>query len=215
MSTIIDNGGMVPVGRDTTDALDVRLSTAELREVKTYQFELDNFKKGNTAPSTEYVGTAPRVTTLKFDSVLQRVGFTFMVPLDWDPTTDMQFMAMVAVPAAATHTVGDAINLTVESHVSRQVGVTKLDGPRQVNNTQTTSTTGPYNDAGNDNIMLDSKNTEYYTYMPHVFLPAADIGGIGGVMYAEVGLNTIATGNVPSILIYQLHLNYFGNGTAA
>ena len=190
-----------------------RITHLEQSHVKTYQFELDNFKKGNTAPSTEYVGTAPRITTLKFDSVLQRVAFTFMIPLDWDSDTDMQFMCMVAVPAGVTHNVGDIVNLTVESHVARHIGVTKLDGPRAVDTTQTISTSSPYYDVPNDNVMLAGKNTEYYTYMPHIMIPVADIGGVGGIFYGEIGLNSIAAGNVPSILIYQLHINYFGLGT--
>lgn len=180
------------------------------RHVKTYQFELDNFKKGNTAPSTEYVGVAPRVTTLKFDSLLQRVGFTFMVPLDWQPDTDMQFMAMTAIPAGVTHNVGDIINLTVEGRVARHNGITKLDDPGFVNTTQTTSTTSPYYEEDNYNTILASHNTEYHTYMPSVIIPVANIGGIGAVMYAEVGLNSISAGSVPSMLIYQLHLNYYG-----
>ena len=180
------------------------------RHVKTYQFELDNFKKGNTAPSTEYVGTAPRVTTLKFDNLLQRVGFTFMVPLDWQPDTDMQFMAMCAIPGGVTHTVGDIINLRVEGRVARHNGITKLDDPGFVNDTQTTSTTSPYYETDNYNTILTSHNTEYHTYMPSVVIPVANIGGIGAVMYAEVGLNSISAGSVSSMLIYQLHLNYYG-----
>jgi len=193
-----------------SDGSTVNAGVDRTSQIKTYQFELDNFKKGNTAPSTEYVGTAPRVTTFKFDNLLQRVGFTFMVPLDWDGETDMQFMAMTAVPAGVTHNVGDIINLKVESRVTRHNGITKLDDAGQANTTQTTSTSSPYYEVDNYNTMLAGGNTEYHTYMPSVVIPVADIGGVGAVMYAEVGLNSISTGSVPSILIYQLHLNYFG-----
>jgi hypothetical protein len=196
--------------KDTWKSTKLR-SVGSDSEVKTYQFELDNYKKGNTAPATVYTGTAPRITALEFNNVLQRVALTFMVPLDWNTNTDMQFMCMVAIPAATTHTVGDIINLTMESHTGRHLGTTKLDGVRQSSDSQVTSTSSPFNTDENDNVILSGKNTEYYIYMPHIIIPKENlVGGVGGVFYAEIGLNSIAAGNVPSILIYQMHVNYFG-----
>lgn len=61
-----------------------------------------------------------------------------------------------------------------------------------------------------DNVILSGKNTEYYTYMPHVILPVSAIGEVGGVLSGEISLQDLGVGNVDSIVLYQLHLNYKG-----
>ena len=178
-------------------------------EIKTYQFELDNFKKGATAPTSVFIGTAPRVTGIKFAATAERLGMTFMIPLDWDTTTDMQMMYMCAIPASSTFTVGDKINLELESRVTRSAGATKLDAAGFLDDISTVSTTSP-GFAEHDDTILTAKNTEFYTYTPSINIAFADIGPVGGVYYGEVGLKSIAVGNVPEIVIYQIHINYYG-----
>lgn len=39
----------------------------------------------------------------------------------------------------------------------------------------------------------------------------ANLGStIGSVFYGEISLKSVAAGNVPSIVIYQMHINYHG-----
>jgi hypothetical protein len=176
--------------------------------VKTYQFEVDTFKKGTTAPTEVTIGSTPEVRGLRFNATNQKASFTFMTPLDAKPNCDFQMMFMVAIPEGVTAVVGDLINLRVDFRVSAGMGESKLDATGTTVNTQTPSLTGPFYEHGNDNVILTSKNTEYYTYMPHVFLPTASMVP-GRVFWGEVSLNSVATGNIPSIVLYQMHCNYF------
>jgi hypothetical protein len=178
-------------------------------QVKTYQFELNNFQRGNVAPVAVDIGTAPVINGFLLDNVNSKMAFNFMIPLDWDSETDMQLMAMVAIPAGVTATVGDKIQLQVEHRVTRSGGVTKLDDAGVVHDTDQPQGTAPYG-VVNDNVILAGKNTQYYTYMPHVILPASTIGDVGGVFSGEISLQDIGVGNVDSIVLYQLHLNYKG-----
>ena len=178
-------------------------------QVKTYQFELNNFQRGNVAPVAVDIGTAPVVNGLLLDNINSKVAFNFMIPLDWDSTTDMQLMAMVAIPTGVTALVGDKIQMKVEHRVTRSGAITKLDDVGVVHDTDQPQGTAPYG-AVNDNVILTGKNTEYYTYMPHVILPVSTIGGIGGVLSGEISLQDLGVGNVDSIVLYQLHLNYKG-----
>ena len=177
--------------------------------VKTYQFELNNFQKGSVAPTAVDIGTAPVVNGLLLDNINSKIAFNFMIPLDWDSSTDMQFMAMVAIPAGVTALVGDKIQMKIEHRVTRSVGATKLDIAGVVHDTDEPQGTAPYG-AINDNVILSGKNTEFYTYMPHVILPVSTIGGIGGVLSGEISLQDLGVGNVDSIVVYQMHLNYVG-----
>ena len=178
--------------------------------VKTYQFEVDTFKKGSTAPTEVLIGTAPQVRGLRFDNLNQKATFTFMTPLDAKPDCDFQMMFMVAIPAGKTFSAGDLINLRVDFRVNFPASASpgKLDSAGTTVNTQTASTTGPFVVDGNDNVIIAAANTEFYTYMPHVYLPAASMVP-GGVFWGEVGMNSITGGNVDSIVLYQMHVNYF------
>tara|TARA_R110000772_G_scaffold161817_1_gene272954 strand:- start:7291 stop:9477 length:2187 start_codon:yes stop_codon:yes gene_type:complete len=178
-------------------------------QVKTYQFELNNFQRGNLAPVAVEIGTAPVINGFLLDNIDSKMAFNFMIPLDWDFETDMQLMAMVAIPAGVTATVGDKIQMKVEHRVTRQFAVTKADAAGVVHDTDQPQGTAPFGDI-NDNVILTGKNTEYYTYMPHVILPASTIGEIGGVLSGEISLQDLGVGNVDSIVLYQLHLNYKG-----
>lgn len=177
--------------------------------VKTYQFELNNFQKGNVAPTAVDIGTAPVINGLLLDNINSKVAFNFMIPLDWDSATDMQFMAMVAIPSGVTANVGDKIQMKLEHRVTRSGGLTKADIAGVVHDTDEPQGSAPYG-AVNDNVILSGKNTEFYTYMPHVIIPVEDIGGIGGILSGEISLQDIGVGNVDSIVIYQMHLNYIG-----
>ena len=185
------------------------LSNTPTYQVKTYQFELNNFQKGNVAPVAVDIGTAPVVNGLLLDNINSKVAFNFMIPLDWDSTTDMQLMAMVAIPTGVTALVGDKIQMKVEHRVTRSGAITKLDDVGVVHDTDQPQGTAPYG-AVNDNVILTGKNTQYYTYMPHVILPVSTIGEIGGVLSGEISLQDLGVGNVDSIVLYQLHLNYKG-----
>ena len=178
-------------------------------QVKTYQFELNNFQRGNVAPTAVSIGTAPVINGFLLDNINSKMAFNFMIPLDWDSTTDMQLMAMVAIPSGVTALVGDKIQMKVEHRVTRQFAVTKADAAGVVHDTDQPQGTAPFG-AVNDNVILAGKNTEFYTYMPHVILPVSTIGGIGGVLSGEISLQDIGVGNVDSIVLYQLHLNYKG-----
>lgn len=202
----------IPYSRFTNIEVTERLKAPVLDEalIKTYQFEVDTFKKGQTAPDEVLIGTAPQVRGLLFDATNQKIFFTFMTPLDAKPDCDFQMMFMCAIPSGKTETVGDLINLRVDYRVNfpASFSPTKLDSTGATVTTQTTSTTAPFVAHGNDNVILAGANTEFYTYMPHVYLPAAAMVP-GGVFWGEVGLNSIAAGNVDSIVIYQMHCNYF------
>lgn len=199
----------------TSSSSSVSVSSVTLvPEVKTYQFEIDNFKKGNTAPANVYVGSAPVVNGAKFSTTNQRLGLTFMIPLDWDVTTDMQFMAMCAIPEGGTFTVGDRIDLRLESRVTRSFGDTKLDDAGFVNDTHSSIGNSPAYGFTNDSTILAGKNTEFYTYMPSISIPASDLGGVGGVYYGSLGLGDITGAHVPEIVVYQMHMNYFGKSFA-
>ena len=178
-------------------------------EVKTYQFELNNFQKGNLAPVDVKVGTNPEINGVLLDNVGSKIGFSFMIPLDWDNTTDMQFMAMVAIPTAVTATVGNTIDLKLEHRVTKYNGLTKLDDVGFVHDTNEPQGTAPFGEV-NDNVILSDKNTQYFTYMPHVIIPNETIGGTGAVFYGELSLKDIGVGKVSSIILYQMHINYKG-----
>ena len=178
-------------------------------EIKTYQFEIDNFKKGVTAPANVTVGTAPVVNGMKFTAITQRLGFTYMVPLDWDSTTDMQFMVMCAITSGSTLNVGDKINLQVECRVSVGFGGSKLDDAGGISDITTPLGSSPFSEFGRDDTIIAGKNTEFYTYMPTVILPKTDLVGPGRVFYGQLSLKSIAAGNVPEIIVYQMHVNYF------
>ena len=177
--------------------------------VRTYQFEVGTFRKGSTAPTEVTVGSSPEIRGLRLDATNQTLAFTFMTPLD-AATADMQMTFMCHVPAGKTFTVGDLINLKVYSRTNSGGGTTKVDSTGVLATTATTSTSSPFASGGNDNVIVSGGNTQYYAYMPHVFLPASELTP-GQVFYGEVSLNSIAAGNVDSIVVYQMHVNYFGN----
>lgn len=185
-------------------------SVVDTRLVKTYQFEVGTFKKGNIAPTEVLVGSSPEVRGLLFDATNEKASFTFMTPLDAASNADFQMMFMCAIAAGKTESAGDLINLKVDYRVNFPANATptKLDSTGASVTTQTTSTTAPFNTLGNDNVIIDGANTEFYTYMPHIFLPSAAMVP-GGVFWGEVSLNDISSGNVDSIIIYQMHVNYF------
>jgi hypothetical protein len=175
--------------------------------VRTYQFEVATFRKGSTAPTEVTVGTNPEIRGLRLDATNETLSFEFMTPLD-AAAADMQMMFQVFVPAGKTFTVGDLINLKVYYRTNPGGGTTKVDSTGSVKTTQDTSLTAPFADSANDNVIVTGGNTEYYAYMPHVFIPAAALTP-GQVFYGEVSLNSIAAGNVDSIVVYQMHINYF------
>lgn len=193
--------------RDNLAATDTLINSST---IKTYQFEVDTFKKGSTAPTEVTAGTAPEIRGLRFNALNQKATFTFMTPLDAKPACDFQMMFMVYIEGGKTETVGDLINLRVDYRVNApgNVSATKVDSAGASVNTQGTSLTGPFIAGSNDNVILAGQNTEFYTYMPHVWLPAAAMVP-GQVFWGEVGLNDITAGNVNSIVIYQMHVNYF------
>lgn len=184
-------------------------SSTTTRHIKTYQFELNNFQRGVVAPTAVTIGTAPVINGFLLNNINSKMAFEFMIPLDWDET-DMQFMAMVCIPAGVTATVGNKIQMKVQYRITRSGATTKANDTGIQNDTDTPAGTGPFGAMGNDNVILIGKNTEFYTYMPHVFLPSVGIGGVGGVLSGEVSLQDIGVGNVSSIVLYQLHLNYYG-----
>lgn len=178
------------------------------KTVRTYQFEVGTFRKGSSAPTEVVAGTNPEVRGLRLDATNQTLAFTFMTPLDAAPA-DMQLMFQCFVPAGKTFNVGDLINLKVYHRTNAPGGTTKVDSTGSVATTATTSITAPYASGGNDNVIVTGGNTAYFAYMPHVFIPSSALTP-GQVFYGEVSLNSIAAGNVDSIVVYQMHVNYFG-----
>lgn len=208
-------GENIPVGGGTGDFLVKSSGTDYDTEwlpstvIRTYQFEVSTFKKGVTAPTEVLVGSAPEIRGLRMNATNQTLAFTFMTPLD-AVTADMQFMAQVFIPEGQTFTVGDRINMKATFRTNAPFGVTKVDSVGLVATTQTVSVTAPFATDENDNVIVEGGNTEFYAYMPHINLPAASFTP-GQVFYGELSLNDVSTGNVPSIVVYQMHVNYFGS----
>lgn len=202
--------------RETASALRELLGEAQTVQhavnastIKTYQFEVGTFRKGSIAPTEVTAGTAPVIRGLRLDATNQTIAFTMMTPLDAKPNCDFQMMFQVFIPASKTFTAGDIINLKVD-YRTNGVGAagTKVNDTGASVTTATSSSTAPFVIDGNDNVILADKNTEFFTYMPHVFLPAAALAP-GGVFWGEVSLNAISGGSVDSIVVYQMHVNYF------
>jgi hypothetical protein len=177
--------------------------------VKTYQFEVDSFKKGSNAPTEVLDGTAPEVRGMRLSNTNQRLAFTMMTPLD-ARAADMQMMFQCYIPAGQTYAVGDIINLRVEHRTNPGGGLTKVTDTGVVSTTQSTSVSSPFVDGGNDNVIVEGGTAEFSVYMPHVFIPEFCLTP-GQVFYGEVSLNSNTAPNVPSIVIYQMHINYFGS----
>jgi len=180
-------------------------------EIQTYQFEIDNFKKGASAPAADSIGVNPRIQAMKFSNVNQKLGLTFMVPLNWRNNTDIQIMLMCAIPSGNTFDVGAKINFELNQRMTALGGATKADSVGENSNVDTTSITGPFRGLPNDNIIKTDSNTEFHVYMPTIYIPYASLAGGAKVFYGEINLKDIGVGNVPEISVFQMHANFFAN----
>lgn len=186
--------------------------------IRTYQFEASTFRKGSAAPADQVLsgGTLP-VKGYLYTNTNERSDFTFMVPLDWVRGTDFQFMIKCAVPSGQTFNVADKINLDMRIRVDVGDGSTSLidDTKVRIFDVDTPSVSAPYYNVVQNNQIVADGNTEGKSYMSNIFINVGDLAGQldcepGGVIYGNIGLKSILAGNVPSLFIYQMHINYYG-----
>lgn len=99
--------------------------------------QASDFGRGVTAPTDATIGTTPTVQVVLFDAILELANVNITLPVDVDPSVDMQLVLVVAL--SATETNGDTLDWTCDYVTNSQN--TTGDGPAKTSTQITASTT--------------------------------------------------------------------------
>lgn len=75
-------------------------------------FNIDQFRKGVTAPTDVTIGTTPTIPALRFAATNELVSLFVLMPINWDRTVDVQLLLTWSLAAGQIN--GDVLNITLD-----------------------------------------------------------------------------------------------------